>query len=132
MMYPNGNVNRNTLQSSINPDPGFKGKNLQLTKKFTFFFQKCNFLIPRPPLKRTSKLQKSSSLKREHQAIQNLNFLLHFCESFWPSWIRIPILNADPTEQNECGSGSATLVTAYVLVHLGCDVDLGDWLSRRG
>jgi hypothetical protein len=37
-----------------------------------------NLLIPRPP-ERTSKLQqKSSLLKREHLAFQNLNFL-HFC-----------------------------------------------------
>ncbi len=27
--------------------------------------------------------------KGEHLALQNLNFL-HFCGSFWPSWIRIP------------------------------------------
>jgi hypothetical protein len=29
----------------------------------------------------------------------NFNFL-HFCGSFWPSWIRIQ----DPADQNECGS----------------------------
>jgi hypothetical protein len=55
----------------------------------------CNLLIPRPPY-RTSKLQeKSSSLKRKHLALQNLNFL-NVCGSFWPSWIRIRIPNADP------------------------------------
>jgi hypothetical protein len=35
-----------------------------------------------------------------------------FCGSFWPSWIRIHIPNADPdpADQNECGSGSTTLI----------------------
>ncbi len=55
--------------------------------------------------------KKSSSLKREHLSLKNLNYL-HFCGSFWPSWIRIRIPNADPdpADQNECGSGSTTLV----------------------
>ncbi len=50
--------------------------------------------------------------------LQNLNFP-HFCGSLWLSWIwiwiRIRIHNADPDPayQNECGSGSATLVFGF-------------------
>jgi hypothetical protein len=57
----------------------------------------------------TSELQeKSSSLKRKHLALQNC---LHFCGSFRPSWTRTRISHADPdpADQNECGSGPATL-----------------------
>ncbi len=53
--------------------------------------------------------EKSSSLKKEHLALKNFNFL-HFCGSFSAFRIRIRIPNADPdpADQNECGSGSAT------------------------
>jgi hypothetical protein len=50
---------------------------------------------------------KSSSLKKEHLALKNLNFP-HFCGSFWAIRIRIPNADPDPADQNECGSGSAT------------------------
>jgi hypothetical protein len=81
------------------------GKNLQL--KFTY-----------PQASRTSKLQeKFSSLKREHLALQNMNFF-HFCGSFCPSWIRIRIPNADPdsANQNECGSRSTILTPSWYLL----------------
>jgi hypothetical protein len=40
-------------------------KNLQLKKAYIFLIKNCNLIIPRPP-KRTSKLQKSSILKRKY------------------------------------------------------------------
>ncbi len=83
------------------------GKNLQL-KKITFCWSKIAIYLSIGLHKRTSNLQeKSSSLKREHLALQNLNFL-HFYGSFWPSWIRIRIPNADPdpADQNECVSAA--------------------------
>ncbi len=106
------------------PDPGFWWpkfflKKFTAGKKLNFFIKNCHLLIPRPP-KRTSKLQeKSSSLKREHPALQKLNFF-HFCGSFWPSWIRIQLtkMNADLCG---FGSGSGTLAKGisvhFIVIH---------------
>jgi hypothetical protein len=116
------------IRISFNPDrdPAFLLMRIRIRiriqKKFTaenfnFFDKNCNLLIPRPPY-RTSKLQeKSSSLKREHLALQSfLNFVGHFgppgSGSGFPMRIRIQPtkINADP-----CGSGSrsTTLVHTY-------------------
>jgi|688.fasta_scaffold645846_1 hypothetical protein len=59
--------------------------------------------------------EKSSFLKREHLALQNMNFL-HFCWSFWPSWIRIPNADADSDSADPCGSGSTTLVSLLTVI----------------
>ncbi len=92
-------------------------KEFTAKKSLYFLIKNCNLLIPRPPL-RTLKLQKkSSSLKREHLALKNLNFL-HFCGSTWIR-IRIPIADPDPRIQptkmnaHPCGSGSATMVPGF-------------------
>ncbi len=57
------------------------------------------------------------SYRSLHLALQNVNFL-HFCGSFWPSWIRIRISNADPdlADQNKCGSGSTTLQKRFQIL----------------
>jgi hypothetical protein len=83
---------------------GFDDQKLKkcTAKRFFYFYENYNFVIPRPP-ERTSKLQqKPSPLKREHPALQNMKFInfFYFCGSFLPSWIRIRIqpnkINADP------------------------------------
>ncbi len=48
--------------------------------------------------------EKSSALKREHLAHQNLKFL-HFLPTFW---VTFALLDPDPADQNK--SGSETLL----------------------
>jgi hypothetical protein len=66
------------------PDPGFlrpKIEKNQLKKNYIFYLQK-----------------KTSALKREHLALQNMKFLKKIL-LLWvilPSWIRIRITNTDP------------------------------------
>jgi hypothetical protein len=72
----------------------------------------------RPSYKISLQLQeKSSSLKREHPALENMQFrnVFYFCGSFLPSWLRIRIRiqnmdpNPDPDTEYGSGSGSTTL-----------------------
>jgi hypothetical protein len=65
-----------------NPDPG--GSRVLMTKKNTavklfdiFWIENCNLFILRPP-ERTQWLQKTSALKREHPALQNIKILYFF------------------------------------------------------
>jgi hypothetical protein len=99
-----------------------------------FFIKNYNLPIPRPPY-RTPKLQeKPSALKKEHPALQNMKILhfSYFCESFFPSWIRIRNLNANPdpdpaTQINAdpCGSGSGYgSETLYILSYELYPVDI--------
>ncbi len=95
-----------------------------MTKKlreFFYFFliKRCNLLIPRtifPGLyKGSSKLQKKLALKREHPALQKMEFItfFQFCVSFLPFWIRIwiRIRNLDPDPGTPLNpAGSATLI----------------------
>ncbi len=79
----------------------------------------CNLLIPRLSL-RTSRLhEKSSSLTREHQALQNLKFL----------WIIFVLLvpDPDPSDQKECGSGfgSTTLFKSLLYLVLAASMNFG-------
>jgi hypothetical protein len=70
--------------------------------------------------------EKPSAFKREHPVLKNMQildfFFLYFCGSFWPSWIRIRNLNANPDPATQinadpCGSGygsrSETLPTTF-------------------
>jgi hypothetical protein len=70
-----------------------------------------------PLLKDGSKFQETlQALKREHPALQNMNFFTFFffasLFSYWIwIWICIPNVDLDPdtADQNQCGSGSTTL-----------------------
>jgi hypothetical protein len=55
------------------------------------------YLSPGLPYRTSKQQEMSSSLKREHPALQNIKFL-HVCGSVLPSWIRIQPTkkNADP------------------------------------
>ncbi len=54
-----------------------------------------------------SKLQKTpSALGREHPALQNINFL-HFLLFMW---VIFALQDPNPCDQNQCWSGSATLI----------------------
>jgi hypothetical protein len=97
---------------SADPDPAFfvRSKVLiddqKLEKKFAaenvlhiFLIKKCNLLIPSLGLYkgRPSYRRSLHPSKKKTSSTQNLNFL-HFCGSFWPSWIRNQPtkMNADP------------------------------------
>jgi hypothetical protein len=57
--------------------------------------------------KRTSKLKKKpSALKREHLALQNMEFLYFIF--LWPLWVIFALLNPDP--DFESGYGSTDLI----------------------
>ncbi len=67
----------------------FKKKPDEIFLYIFCLIKNCNLLVPRRP-QRTSKLQeKLSALKREHPALQKMNFTNSFL--FLPSWIRIRI-----------------------------------------
>ncbi len=92
----------NKLNTDQDPDPGFwwpkLEKNLQLKKNLIFLSQNCNFLIHSRLPQRKSKLQENTStLKREHPAIQTTKSkLFSLFVVILPSWIRIQIPNPDP------------------------------------
>ncbi len=73
--------------------------------KFKFFWSKIAIYLPLGLYKGRPSYRRSFHPSKENLALQNLNFL-HFCVSFWPVWIRIRILDADPdlADHNECGS----------------------------
>ncbi len=85
------------LNIDPDPDPGFWWpkilKNLKLkTFDIFFLFKNRNLLNPRPP-KRTSKLQeKSSALKRDHPALQNMKIL----KFFQFLWVIFALQDPDP------------------------------------
>jgi hypothetical protein len=96
----------------------------QKLKKFTaetnsyFFDQNLQFTYPWASTKDVQATEVFIPQKRTYNNSElEFSSLLLLCKSFWPSWIQIRIPNADPdpAEQNECGCGSTTRVTAYVL-----------------
>jgi hypothetical protein len=75
--------------------------------KNPFGSKNCNTFILRPPCRTQSKLQeKPLALKREQPTLQNMKF--H--SLFLLLWENFALLDPDPAEQNQCGSGSTTLV----------------------
>jgi hypothetical protein len=62
---------------------------------YIFWIENCNLLILRPS-RRTHKLQeKSSAIKREHPALQNMKILYFFL--YW--WAIFALLDPDPATQ---------------------------------
>ncbi len=89
----------------IRINKGFDDQKLEKVyswKYLHFLDQKLKFSYPYASIKDVKIQEKSFSLEREHLTLQNLNFL-HFCGSFWPSWIRIqiriPSADPDPADQ---------------------------------
>jgi hypothetical protein len=64
-----------------------------------FFIKNCNFTYPSASIKDVQASGKVFIPQKRTFSTSKLNFL-HYCWSFWPSWIRIliPILNADPAD----------------------------------
>jgi hypothetical protein len=58
----------------------------------------------------TSKLQeKQSALKREHTALKSQNH--ETSPPFFPFlWVIFDLQDPDPADQNQCGSGSTTMI----------------------
>ncbi len=71
------------------PIQGFDDQKLQIIYSWNnfdiFLIKNCNLLISRPPYRTSKQKEKPSALKREHPALQNMNFLNffyfvgHFC-----------------------------------------------------
>jgi hypothetical protein len=92
-------------------DQKLNGKKLKAEKKLTFFYQKLQFTYDLASIKDVQ-VQATGEVfipRKRDLALQNLKFL-HFCGSFWPSWIqfRVPNADQDPASQRECGSGSGS------------------------
>ncbi len=92
----------------------------------TFIDQNCILLIPKLPWMTSKLLEKYSSLKREHLALQNLNFFTfvgRFDPPIFGSVFPMRIRN-QPTKMNvdPCGSGSTTLLVGFFVKRV--DIEL--------
>ncbi len=87
-------------------------KILQLTKKILLLFgSRIAIVFISRPLWRASCTRSQQPLNREHPAFQNMKFLRFFL------FLRVifALLNSDPAYQNQCGSGSTTLIASLSL-----------------
>ncbi len=91
--------------------------NFTADKNLIFVIKSCNLFIPRT-LWRTSKLQeKPSTLNREHSALQNMkSFFFYFLG-------HLGLLDPDPADYNQWGSGSGSIVRITTIARW----PLGSW-----